>query len=65
MPACCRPTAKRKKSGPKAAKTVRQPTRHSSRLTGEPEDGDDLSAEAKELGTFIIEGVCPRCGKVR
>ncbi|CAL5223846.1 g6429 [Coccomyxa viridis] len=51
------PAKKREKRKPKERK---QPTRASSRLKGEGAAED----EASELALFVINGDCPRCGKV-
>ena len=51
------PAKKREKRKPKERQ---QPTRASSRLKGEGAAED----EASELALFVINGDCPRCGKV-
>ena len=55
----CRPKPKKKRQK-KKPQEPQQPTRASSRLKGETAKED----EASELALFVINGDCPRCGKV-
>ena len=58
MPCAYRPPTKmREKRKPREPQ---RPTRASSRLKGESAAGD----YASELALFVINGDCPRCGKV-
>ncbi len=41
-----------------------KPSRHSSRLQPDTADESAASAEPSDLALAIVNGVCPRCGKV-
>lgn len=58
--AAAKPKQKRK---PKA-KVPQEPSRHSSRLRADAADDFDETAGASDLALCMINGQCPRCGKV-